>query len=181
MKARFKTIVLSALSSVAIFSAVVIASCNEDKCKAIACAYGGVCKEGTCICAAGYEGTQCETITREKYAGVWTVFEKGTYTETAQYDVSFVNSNSGSMTDMNVKNFYNRITGNVAVKLKNDTVYIPVQVVQNYKIQGWGLLDREAYYAKHGKIVMHYMIEDLSNGLVNDFGVNTGQASIWQR
>src|SRR5690349_5700349 len=88
MKARFKTIILSAFCAIAAFSAVTYSSCKTDKCKAIACAHDGVCKDGECICQSGYEGTHCEVITRDKYVGVWHVFENGTYTSNAQFDVS---------------------------------------------------------------------------------------------
>lgn len=179
MKARLKTIVLSALSTIAVFSAITYNSCTPDKCKAIACAYNGVCKDGACICPAGYEGAQCEVITRDKYAGTWTVMENGTYTSNAQYDIAI--KYGITMTDMNITNFYNHIQAPVAVKIQGDSIFIPQQIVENYEIQGWGYLDREAYYAKHGKIVMRYTIKDLENNLTDDFGLHVGEESVWTR
>ncbi len=179
MKARFKTIVLSALSAISVFSAVTYNSCTPDKCKAIACAYGGVCKDGDCICPSGYEGTQCEIVTRDKYAGTWTVIENGTYTSNAQYDLTF--RYGATMTDMNITNFYNHIKSPVAVKIKADSLFIPQQVVEGYELQGWGVLDREAFYAKHGKIEVHYSIRNTETGYTDDFGLNGGEVSIWTR
>lgn len=178
MKARFKTIVLTALGAIATFSAITYTSCNNDKCKAIACAYGGVCKDGACICPTGFEGAQCETITRDKYNGVWHVFEKGTYTTNADFDITI--QNGLTMTDMVITNFYNHNL-QVDMKITADTVLIPQQVKGNYEIQGHGTLDREAYYAKHGKITMWYTIKDLNTGLIDDFGVHSGTPSQWTR
>jgi hypothetical protein len=179
MKACLKTIVLSAVTAFAAFSAVTYSSCNNDKCKAIACAYGGVCKDGDCICPSGYEGTQCETITRDKYVGVWAVMENGTYTETSAFDVSI--KPGLTMTDLVITNFYNKPDLNVGMKIKGDSIFIPQQVVTHYQIQGWGILDRDAYYAKHGKMDVHYTITDLDNGLTDDFGLHTGEISVWSK
>lgn len=179
MKPLLKSIVLTAISTIAVFSAVTYNSCTPDKCKAIVCAYGGVCKDGTCICPAGYEGTQCEVVTRDKYVGTWTVFENGTYTSNAQYDISI--KSGATLTDLNITNFYNHIQSPVAVKINADSVFIPVQIVEGYEIQGWGVLDREAYYAKHGKMYIHYTIKNLENNLTDDFGLHTGETSIWTR
>jgi hypothetical protein len=179
MKARLKTIVLSAVSVFAVFSAITYNSCTPDKCKAIACAYGGICKDGTCLCLAGYEGTQCEITTRDKYIGTWTVFENGTYTSNSQYDIAI--KDGLTLTDLNITNFYNHIKSPVAVKIQADSIFIPQQVVEGYEIQGWGYLDREAYYAKHGKITMHYTIKNLENNLTDDFGLHTGEVSQWTR
>lgn len=177
MKARLKTIVLSALGALAAFSAVTSTSCKEDKCKAIVCAYGGVCKEGTCICQAGYEGYQCETITAEKYEGVWTVFENGTTTNSAQYDVTI--SYGANMTEMNITNFYNKFTSPVAARIKSDTLFIPQQTIQGYTVQGVGYLVDNKYYGKERTLEVRYTV-NLPDGRVDDFGVNgVGDVSLW--
>ncbi|MBK7855786.1 MAG: calcium-binding EGF-like domain-containing protein [Bacteroidetes bacterium] len=40
---------------------------DDDPCEDVTCQNGGTCDEGTCICAAGYEGTNCETAMRTKF------------------------------------------------------------------------------------------------------------------
>jgi hypothetical protein len=182
MKASFKTIVLSALVVMAAFTAVTYTSCNSDKCKAIVCAYGGVCKDGACICASGYEGTQCEIITREKYKGVWNVSEKGTYTDPSFYQVGIDYATGTDMTKMVITGFYNSISMSVNIRVNGDEITIPQQTVgTQYEIQGTGVLKYEGYYAKHGQLTVRYYIKDLTNNMVNDFGVNTGSPSIWTR
>jgi hypothetical protein len=178
MKARLKTIILSALGAVAAFGAVTFSACKPEKCKSIVCAYGGVCKEGTCICPTGYEGFQCETITRDKFKGNWTVFEKGTKSMPAQY--SLVIEYGANMTDMTIKNFYNKLTQPVNIRVKGDTMFIPQQTVEGYEISGKGYLNEAKYYAENGEMSVFYTIK-LPDGRVNDFGVNAGDVSKWNR
>lgn len=179
MKARLKTIILSALGAITAFGAVTYSSCTPDKCKSIVCAHGGVCKEGTCVCPTGYEGYQCETITRDKFHGIWTVFEKGTASMPAQYDVRV--DYGANMTDMTITNFYNKLVTPVNIRVKGDTMYIPQQTIEGYEIKGIGyLLEKSIPYPEHATMNVFYTIK-LPDGRVNDFGVNTGVVSEWNR
>ena len=36
-------------------------SCSSDKCKDVSCQNGGKCVDGTCECATGFSGKNCET------------------------------------------------------------------------------------------------------------------------
>src|ERR1044072_992972 len=52
----------AAFVALLLFSAVVYSSCHKndiDSCNSAVCYNGGVCKDGVCICAAGYEGPHC--------------------------------------------------------------------------------------------------------------------------
>lgn len=42
-------------------------ACKKDKCKNVTCANSGTCKEGNCLCTAGYGGKSCETVMRDLY------------------------------------------------------------------------------------------------------------------
>jgi len=47
-----------------------ISSCN-DPCNDRICKNGGVCREGECVCADGFEGPLCEKKMYEKFIGTW--------------------------------------------------------------------------------------------------------------
>lgn len=179
MKARLKSVILSAVGVIAVFSTITVTSCNDDPCNAIVCSYGGTCAEGDCICPSGYEGTHCEVVTREKYRGVWTVFENGTVTNPAQYEITFVNGTGA--TEMTISNFYNRFpVSNVNVRVKGDSLFIPQQEVDNYVIEGWGVLEWEDFYPEHGELTVYYKVTN-PEGKTDDFGINAGVPSVWNR
>lgn len=185
MKARYKTILLSALGAFTVFTAVTFSSCKEDKCKAIVCAYGGVCTDGTCLCPSGYEGPQCETITRERYLGPWIVTEDGSLSNAAQYTVSV--ERGDNITELKLKNFRNRFLTDVSAFVKGDTLYIPEQTIDKNdamgtwsEVRGTGYITEDKYYGKNGKLVIRYVVEDQA-GNIDDFGIDSGDPSLWNK
>lgn len=177
MKAGLKTILLSALSTFAAFSAVTYNSCTSDKCKSIVCAYNGSCKEGTCICQSGYEGPQCETVIRDRYRGSWSVAEKGSFTRAVQYTATI--EYGPTMTDLVIHNFYNKL--DVKANISRDTIIIPQQDVNGYVVIGRGILSKTGTYGMNGEIIMRYTVRE-PNGMTNDFGTtgdHDSAPSIW--
>ena len=183
MKARLKTITTTTLLSFSVFAAIVLPSCNRDQCKSIVCAYGGVCNNGSCTCPSGYEGTNCETISRNKFLGNWSVFEKGSITEAAQYPISI--SEGDKITDVLITNFYNYFTGPVLGSIIHDTLFIPNQQYQGKVLFGVGYVYTSVTYGQNGAINMAYEIVDTATQAVNDFGYNSildhSDASSWNK
>jgi hypothetical protein len=68
---QIKQIAFSALLTISAFGAVVYTSCNKDECKDVVCQNGGTCSEGKCTCPTGFEGTNCETKSRDKFIGTY--------------------------------------------------------------------------------------------------------------
>ncbi|HXS35347.1 MAG TPA: hypothetical protein VN721_01495 [Flavipsychrobacter sp.] len=184
MKARLKTIVISALSTLIAFSAATYTSCSPDKCKAINCAYGGVCNNGACTCQTGYEGTQCEVITRDKFtdgAGgtVWYVKEKGTIsTEGTPYNVTI--ADGAAINQVVIKHFYNSFASDVNAYVIGDSIKIPQQTINGSTVVGYGYLDTadHSFYMYH-KLVMYYSVSNASG--TDDFGLGGGSPSVWTR
>lgn len=100
---RIKNIAFSTLLAIGAFSAVTYTSCSKDDCEDVVCNNGGTCVGGSCACATGYEGSTCDTKTRDKFVGTWAgsdVCTSGTYTITltigsSSDDVSALVSNPG--------------------------------------------------------------------------------------
>lgn len=182
MKTPLKTLLIAALSTFSAFVSVVYVSCNRDKCKTIVCAHGGVCNSGGCICPSGYQGANCETVSRNKFLGNWTVFEKGTRTEAAQYPISI--QTGKNITDIVIKNFYNYFTTDIKGYVTGDTLYIPNQQYQGKTLFGVGFIYTDVTYGQYGRISMRYEIIDTASMMVNDFGYyqkDGSDPSLWNK
>ncbi len=183
MKSRLKTITITTLLSFSVFAALVYSSCNRDQCKSIVCAYGGVCNNGVCNCPSGYEGTNCETISRYKFLGNWSVFEKGSETQAANYGVTI--SEGAKVSDVVITNFYNYFTVPIYGSVIHDTLIIPNQQYQGKVLFGIGYIYTSTTYGQFGGINMEYEIVDTATQAVNDFGYNAildhSDASEWNK
>jgi hypothetical protein len=66
-----KTILLTAVIMVCLFSAVLFTACTQssnnnatptpDPCASVTCYNGGTCSNGACVCPSGWTGTYCQT------------------------------------------------------------------------------------------------------------------------
>jgi len=102
---NLKSLFLASFLTVGVFSTVVFTSCDPDPCKDIICANGGTCTDGTCMCPSGYEGTLCETLSRDKFIGVFNGTETCTV-GTDAYSIT-ITSNSDKI-KFNIQNLYNQ-------------------------------------------------------------------------
>ncbi len=72
---NLKTLLLSTLLTVGTFTTILFTSCQGDKCKSVVCNNGGTCNEsdGSCNCEVGFEGTNCDTESRTKLIGTYSL------------------------------------------------------------------------------------------------------------
>ncbi len=168
MKTPFKTLLLSAMVAIVAILTITNTACNRDKCKTIVCAHGGVCNNGACVCPSGYEGPNCETVSRVKFLGNWSVFEKGSVTEAAQYPISI--QATTNITDVVINNFYNYFRTPIKGYVQGDTLYIPNQQYEGKVLFGIGYIYSSVTYGQYAAISMRYEIIDTATQLVNDFG-----------
>ncbi len=66
----WKIVVGAAFLFFGIALSTMISSCN-DPCNDRICKNGGVCRDGECVCATGFEGGLCEFKMYEKFIGTW--------------------------------------------------------------------------------------------------------------
>jgi hypothetical protein len=184
MRFHFKTILVSTIATIGAFCAIVYtSSCNRDKCKTIVCANAGVCNDGGCNCPAGFEGTNCEKVARDKFLGNWHVLEKGSITLAAQYAISIEASNN--LTEVTIKNFYNYFKTPIKAYIKADSIFIPNQQYEGKLLFGIGYIYSNVTYGQYGAIEMRYEIIDTATQRVNDFGYNEAvdhsDPSLWNK
>lgn len=175
MKQHTKLFFVTLLLSCAAFFSIVYISCNKpgnsDKCAAISCAYGGRCDDGKCICPVGYEGTNCEIISRNKFLGSWNVTEKGTITIEKTYNMAIEADVATGANSVLIKNLYNYFSNSLRATITKDTIYIPNQQLMGKIVFGKGFIYTDTLGMANGKISMRYEVVDSANNLiVDDFG-----------
>ncbi|MBS1643781.1 MAG: calcium-binding EGF-like domain-containing protein [Bacteroidetes bacterium] len=102
---KIKNIAFSALLAIGTFGVVTFTACTKDECKDVVCQNGGTCVSGACVCATGYEGTNCEIKSRDKFIGTYTGNETCTV-GTDTYTVTIA-SNSDEI-KITLTNIYNQ-------------------------------------------------------------------------
>lgn len=182
MRIQFKTVLLAALGIITFSTPLLLTSCKHDKCKETVCAYGGQCNDdGSCTCMTGYEGERCETVTRDKFKGVWTALEDGTLSNPNTYALSV--EDGPAIDQVIIRNFYNKFNESINATVKGDTLYIPNQSITDsitYTVEGKGWVIPEAFYGLHGKMIVKYRIS-YPDGTYDDFGYIGGSPSEWTK
>lgn len=114
---------------------MVFAITGCDPCSSVDCLNGGTCLEGDCVCAAGYEGTDCSVLSRAKMVGSYNAAEtcggnNFTYacdiTASAQNDVTILFSNF-----YDLLGFYGVSEKVTATVNGEDSFLIPNQTITN--------------------------------------------------
>ncbi|MBX7142800.1 MAG: calcium-binding EGF-like domain-containing protein [Chitinophagales bacterium] len=127
------------LAAVAFSTAMFFNACESDPCKDVICQNQGTCVDGTCQCADGYEGTNCETRTADKYAGTWSAVDvctSGTWTYAATIAAS-----STEAPKILITNFGGFGSSVVAVATVNgNTMSVPSQTFGAVSLSGSGTL-----------------------------------------
>ena len=124
----FKVLGVAAIAAAAFFT-----SCS-DPCKDVTCLNGGECVEGDCVCAEGYEGTDCGTRETAKFAGSYNVSDvcsSGAYTYSCN-----VTESSSDIVRIVFSNLYDLvgfygITTTIYGNVDGTQIAIPAQTVTN--------------------------------------------------
>lgn len=155
-----KQLVFGAMLTISAFCAVVYSSsCNKDKCKDVTCQNGGVCDGGNCTCLIGYEGTNCETKSRDKFIKTWTAsdLQAGASTPTA-YSATIVAGTGTDVTQVIIgnsfsDNFYT--VGPITATIFDSTITIALQHpdADRFSVIGSGVISG-------GKITWAYTIKN---------------------
>ena len=75
-----RSIVFTLVVLLTVFSAITYFSCaKKDKCNNVICYNKGACDNGSCKCLVGYEGANCEVLSRDKFVSVFHGGDSCTY------------------------------------------------------------------------------------------------------
>lgn len=114
-------------------------ACVEDKCKGLVCANGGICVDGACACAYGYEGAGCNARWYEKFTGTWhaTEYSKAG-AEVLKYEISLLVTTA--VDTMLMYGFADSVDSVICTRKAYDEFTIlgkkPVDTAHKYEIKG---------------------------------------------
>lgn len=118
---------------VAAIATIGLASCETDACQDVTCDNGGTCVEGDCVCATGYEGTNCETLVRAAFLGNYNITE----TCDSGSDSYAVTVTAGtSDTEVEIENLYGAGLFTTGTVNSSGSITIANQVFGNGTISG---------------------------------------------
>lgn len=136
---NLKTLLMASFLTVGIFSTVVFTSCNGDKCKDTVCNNGGTCNEsdGSCSCAVGYEGSNCETLSKTKFIKSWSASDATGGNALVYTCAIATGANANAViiaNDFSDDYFVN----NIAATVDKNTITIATQQPDNDGYEVWG-------------------------------------------
>ena len=67
----WKHTLISTLAFIGLSSTVLYTSCTDDACLKLKCRNGGTCADDKCKCPTGYEGSQCESRSADRFYGIY--------------------------------------------------------------------------------------------------------------
>lgn len=73
-----KTFIKYSLAALSLLTIVTISGCDRRSCNDVICGVNQQCQQGNCYCQDGYEGTDCNTPSADKYVGNYSVYESCT-------------------------------------------------------------------------------------------------------
>lgn len=127
-----KTKLFQILGVVAV-ATIGMTSCEVDPCNDVTCDNGGTCVDGDCVCATGYEGTDCSTLVRAKFIGNYNTNE----TCDSGADSYAVSVTAGSSdTEVEISNLYAAGLFTTGTVNANGSITIANQVFGNGTISG---------------------------------------------
>lgn len=135
---RFSIILSTSLAFFMLAATLVFNACTKDPCKDLICKNSGICRDGRCRCALGFEGPYCETKMYEKFIGTW----DGTYRCDGLLP-EVVTLIIAPEAQANRISIYNLFAQNKAIyaTVDVDKVEIEAQTIDNITYRGHGYID----------------------------------------
>src|SRR5271156_531123 len=123
-----RTILIAVSLTVVAGLAIVYTACNKDKCNNVVCQNGGACNSGNCTCLAGFEGSRCETLSRDKFIYKFNGGDTCSSNDSVynQYSIQFLTIAANPVT-MNMRNILNNL---------NDSAVCTMQSVDSFSFTG---------------------------------------------
>lgn len=139
----FRTAIVTTALTLGTFGLIMgLPSCSKkDKCN-ITCANNGVCVDGACQCPAGYEGTDCSSLARKKFKGMYNAIDECVITQrnnaSLNYTLFIMDGPVNEPTKVIVKGLgnVNNATVELEGEVKGNVITIKSQMIEGLEYSG---------------------------------------------
>ena len=136
---KISMIGISFLGMIAVVTVMFFNACTKDPCKDVNCnTPQGNCVDGTCVCATGYEGTDCSIKSADKFVGTWNGVDVCASTYTYTTTITESSTEADKILINNFGGFGNQYTANATVT--GTSFSVPSQVFGSVTIAGSGTI-----------------------------------------
>lgn len=112
-------------------------ACDRDKCENVVCnGPQSYCLDGFCVCPQGYEGTNCDILSQDKYIGNYYVTESCNPGTTNGWAFSYI-SPGFSIETIIISNFLG-IGRDAEAVINGNFITLPQQSIGSYQFSGTG-------------------------------------------
>ncbi len=162
-----RLILLSSFLTIAFIYAVTYTACKKDACNNVVCLNKGTCNGGKCTCPVGYEGSRCDTLSRDKFVFIYSGGDScGTGRVYTQYQIHLlaVPANPFQLT---MKNFINNPDDSALCTIQSTDSFTFIGANNSTVYSGWGKLSHDSlwmtYSVEHDTIsyTCHYFGQSL--------------------
>jgi hypothetical protein len=142
-----RLILLTAFITIAIFSLVSYTACKKDSCANVVCLHLGACDGGNCICKVGFEGTRCETLSRDKFIFTFNGSDSCGRFGTHQYPINFT-AMLDDPREMTMKNILDDVDDSAVCTIQavDSFTFIGANNATTYR--GWGTLRHDSLHMR---------------------------------
>jgi hypothetical protein len=144
-----RNILITAFLAIIVITAVSYSACNKNQCASLVCQNQGVCNSGSCVCPVGFEGSYCQTLSRDKFIFTYNGGDTCSNEGYRQYSILLL-ATSDSQT-LNMKHFLNNW---------DDSAVCTIQATDSFTFTGSNNATSYSGTGKlnHDTLVMYYSV-----------------------
>ncbi len=140
-----RSIMLTVLITLSVFSAVVYTACNKNKCDSVTCKNRGACDGGYCFCLTGFEGPRCATFSRDKFLYTFSGADSCTRNPYDQYQVQFLATLNDTV-EMTMFNLLNNPMDSAICTMQSTDSFSFIGSNNSTTYSGWGKISNDSLW-----------------------------------
>jgi hypothetical protein len=145
-----RNVLFAAFLIVIVVSAVSYTACNKNHCGNVVCLHLGVCNDGSCLCPTGFEGNNCEILSRDKFIFTYNGGDTCDSAGYRQYPIHLL-AIAGDTLELKMTNFLNNLQDSAICTIQSTDSFSFIGSNNSTIYNGTGKLS-------HDTLIMYYNV-----------------------